>query len=68
MKNNKKVIDNIQIKINTTNFEKEIMLEYTYLKISEEDYHGAIDALMDLREMIEEVKVLNEMIELLRGK
>lgn len=31
--------------------DKEVMIEYLFLKIRQEDWHGVADAAMDIREM-----------------
>lgn len=38
------------------NAQKELLLNYTYIKIREEDFHGAIDSLMDIRDIDAEIK------------
>lgn len=37
------------------------LLQYTYDKISQNDLHGAIDALMDMRELDAKIAILKEL-------
>lgn len=43
--------------------QKKLLLEYTQIKIKEEDYHGGIDSLMDVRDIDAEVKGIHYRIE-----
>lgn len=38
------------------------MFDYVHLKIKERDLHGAIDGLMDLRDIDSEIKAIEEML------
>lgn len=38
------------------------LVTYMKLKIKQEDWHGVADAAMDIRELVERIRVLNEII------
>lgn len=42
-----------------------LLLQYSHMKINASDIHGAIDALMDVRDLEAEIKALEEMLSLL---
>ena len=43
--------------------QKQRMVDYLKLKLSQEDWHGVADAAMDIREIISEKKALSDIIE-----
>lgn len=43
--------------------QKQRMVDYLKLKLSQEDWHGVADAAMDIREIISETKALSDIVE-----
>jgi hypothetical protein len=43
--------------------QKQRMVDYLKLKLSQEDWHGVADAAMDIREIISEIKALSDIVE-----
>ena len=48
-------------KIESLVFSRNVLLEYVYEKLSSDDLHGAIDGLMDMRDIDSELKQIDSM-------